>query len=50
MLECIKGCCIGTIVGIMAGMVIGVAKKDFICDALKKGNKKIKRFKRKYSF
>lgn len=50
MIECIKGCCIGTLIGMMAGIAIGVTKKSYICDMLKKGNREIKRFKRKYSF
>ena len=50
MLECIKGCVLGTIIGMVAGMAIGVTKKNCICAMLKKGNKEIRRFKRKYSF
>lgn len=50
MLECIKGCCIGLVVGMAVGTALGAINKEMLCDALKKGKKEIKRFKRKYSF
>lgn len=46
-MDCLKGCFLGTILGMVAGAVLVVAKQDMVQDILRKGQKEVKRFKRK---
>lgn len=46
----VKGMVIGLTLGAITGMIIGAANCDEIYNAMKKGKKEIKRFKRKYCY
>lgn len=47
-MDCLKGMMIGLVVGVAAGMTMGVCNKGMICEVIKQGKREIKRFKRKY--
>lgn len=40
----------GTILGMMAGAVVGAMNSDFLYDTFKNGKKEFKKIKRKFSF